>query len=441
MSQAARLEHAASLGDGGGRTFEEFVDRRSARPARMNWVGVTIFAVTYALIAGRRLRWLPLDRPAGALFGAVAMVAAGVLGPREALEAVNAETLLLLFGLMGVGAFLALDGLLDRSADWLAARCRTPGRLLGALVWSAGLLSALITNDAVCVLGAPLVVAWVRRLGVPPLPFLLALCTAANTGSVATLVGNPQNMLCAQLGGLEYRTYLLHLAPVALAGLALNHALLALWFRRELAGELRAVSAPRLLDGRSTLTLAVLGATVAAYLSGTDLAWTAAAGFTALLFVQRADSARLWERIDWSVLLFFAGLFVAVAGLERSGAVQAFFERYPLAAGEQDDASMWRASALFLVGSNIVSNVPFILVVREQLAAFDNPQLAWELLAMSSTFAGNLTLLGSVANVIVAERGREVGGLGFVEYLKVGVPLALATTALGTAWLLALHAT
>jgi Na+/H+ antiporter NhaD/arsenite permease-like protein len=121
--------------------------------------------------------------------------------------------------------------------------------------------------------------------------------------------------------------------------------------------------------------------------------------------------------------------------------VQAFFERYPLVGSEQDNAALWRASALFLVGSNIVSNVPFILVVREQLAAFDNPQLAWELLAMSSTFAGNLTLLGSVANVIVAERGREVGGLGFVEYLKVGVPLALATTALGTAWLLALHAT
>lgn len=405
----------------------------------MSWTGVAIFAVTYLLIAGRRLSWLPIDRPAGALLGAVAMVACGVLEPHEATAAVNGETLLLLFGLMGVGAFLAADGLLDRSAEWLAARCKTPGRLLGALVWSAGVLSAVITNDAVCVLGAPLVIAWVRRLGVPALPFLLALCTAANTGSVATLVGNPQNMLCAQLGGLSYRTYLAHMAPVALIGLALNHAMLAWSFRRVLRGELATGPAPKLLDGRSSITLVVLAGTVAAYLGGADLAWTAAAGFTALLFAHRTDSSRMWERIDWSVLLFFAGLFVTVAGLERSGAVNAFFERYPLLGDGQGDASLWRASALFLVGSNIVSNVPFILVVREQLAGFADPELAWELLAMSSTFAGNLTLLGSVANVIVAERGREIGGLGFVEYAKVGVPLALATTALGTAWLLALR--
>ncbi len=408
----------------------------------MNWTGVAIFALTYALIAGRRLNWLPLDRPAGALLGAVAMVAAGVLTPHEAVAAIHAETLLLLFGLMGVGAFLAADGLLDRSAEWLAARCRTPRRLLGALVWSAGVLSALITNDAVCVLGAPLVVAWVRRLGLPALPFLIALCTAANTGSVATLVGNPQNMLCAQLGGLSYRTYLLHLAPVALAGLALNHALVAASFRNALRGELAlapAAASPKLLDRRAALTLVVLAATVVSYLCGTDLAWTAAAGFTALLVAHRADSSRMWERIDWSVLLFFAGLFVAVAGLQRSGAVEAFFERYPLLAQDAGAASWWRASALFLIGSNVVSNVPFILVVREQLAGFDNPTLAWELLAMSSTFAGNLTLLGSVANIIVAERGREVGGMGFVEYARVGAPLALATTALGTAWLLALH--
>ncbi len=410
----------------------------------MNWTGVAIFAVTYALIAGRRLNRLPLDRPAGALLGAVAMVASGVLSPRDAIDSIHGETMLLLFGLMGVGAFLAADGLLDRSAEWLAARCRTPRRLLGALVWSAGLLSALITNDAVCVLGAPLVVAWVRRLGLPALPFLLALCTAANTGSVATLVGNPQNMLCAQLGGLSYRTYMLHLAPVALVGLAFNHALLGVCFRKVLGGELQLArrsieAAPKLLDLRAGLTLTVLAATVVSYLLGTDLAWTAAAGFTALLVVHRTDTSRMWERIDWSVLLFFAGLFVAVAGLQRSGAVGAFFERYPLLENGQGPVGLWRASALFLIGANVVSNVPFILVVREQLAGFDNPTLVWELLAMSSTFAGNLTLLGSVANVIVAERGREIGGLGFVEYLKVGAPLALATTALGTAWLLALH--
>jgi Na+/H+ antiporter NhaD/arsenite permease-like protein len=403
-------------------------------------VGVAIFVVTYLLIAGRRLSWLPIDRPAGALAGAVAMVAFGVLTPREAIEAVHGETLLLLFGLMGIGAFLAVDGFLDRAADALAARCGTASALLGALVWGAGVLSAVITNDAVCVLVAPLVVAWIRRLGVPALPFLLALATGANTGSVATLVGNPQNMLCGQLGGLDYGRYLLHVGPIALGGLALNHALIAWMFRRELARKLPAVSAPRVLNARSAVTLGVLFATVAAYLLGTDLAWTAAGGFTLLMFVHRAETSTLWARIDWAILLFFAGLFVAVEGLSHSGATEWFFARFPLAADAGSSADLWRASGVFLLGSNLVSNVPFILVVQDELARFPDRELAWELLAMASTFAGNLTLLGSVANIIVAERGREVGGIGFLAYLRVGLPLAVMTTALGTGWLLWLRA-
>lgn len=405
--------------------------------------GLVIFLVTYVLIAGRRLRWLPLDRPAGALTGAVLAVALGVLTPKQALAAINGETLVLLFGLMGVGAFLGEGGLMDRMGDALVRWARTPRRLLGALVWGAGALSALVTNDAVCVLAAPMVVSWIERHRLPRLPFLLALATAANTGSVATLVGNPQNMLCGTLGGLAYRSYLLHLAPVAVASLALNHLLLLLLY----GGELRAARfAPaagppvgRVLDRRAWFTLAVIALTVAAYLSGTDLAWTAVAGFTALLLVHRADPSAFWGRIDWSVLLFFGGLFVAVEALVRSGAAAWALSHVALWRGTGTAGDYLRTATWFLVGSNVVSNVPFILVVQQEMARMPDPTLGWELLAMASTFAGNLTLLGSVANIIVAERGRSVGGLGFVEYLRIGVPLAIATTLLGTGWLLFVH--
>lgn len=406
--------------------------------------GALVFLLTYVLIAGRRLRFMPLDRPAGALIGAVACVALGVLTPERARAAVNGETLLLLFGLMGVGAFLAEGGLIDRASLRLLAWVGTPRRLLGALVWTAGGLSALVTNDAVCVLGAPVVVAWIVRHGLPPLPFLLALATAANTGSVATLVGNPQNMLCGALGGLAYRTYLLHLAPVAIAGLAFNHFLLVRLFRREL-GAARLNRGPTdgparvPLDRRGWLTIGVLAATVVAYLGGADLAWTAVAGFTVLLVVHRADPTTFWGRIDWSVLLFFGGLFVVVEGLVASGAAGFALEGFPVWSGEGGALSYLRAAAIFLVGSNVVSNVPFILVVKDEMARMPNPTLGWELLAMASTFAGNLTLLGSVANIIVAERGREVGGLPFLPYLRVGLPLAILTTALGTFWLLVVH--
>jgi Na+/H+ antiporter NhaD/arsenite permease-like protein len=406
--------------------------------------GAVIFGVTYALIAGRRLRWMPLDRPAGALTGAVLCVVLGVLTPRQAMGAINGETLLLLFGLMGVGAFLMEGGLLDRAAAAVVLRARTPARLLGVIVWSAGVLSALVTNDAVCVLAAPLVVAWIQKHRLPPLPFLLALATAANTGSVATLVGNPQNMLCGTLGGLAYRSYLLHLAPVALIGLAVNHALLAWLFRRPLReARLTLDAAPaasgRLLDRRAWFTLAVLTGTVAAYLGGADLAWTAVAGFTALLVVHRADPTTFWGRIDWSVILFFGGLFVVVEGLVVSGGAGWVLARAPIWSGAGAQLDYARTAALFLVGSNVVSNVPFILVIQGQMARMPDPVLGWELLAMASTFAGNLTLLGSVANIIVSERGRPVGGLEFLPYLRVGFPLAVITTALGTAWLLLVH--
>jgi Na+/H+ antiporter NhaD/arsenite permease-like protein len=403
----------------------------------MKPLGLIVFVVSYALISARRSASLGFDRPAGALLGAAACVVLGVLGPREALAAVDGATLLLLFGMMGMGSFLGLDGFFEAIEPRLAFRARTPARLLAYVVWGAGALSALITNDAVCVLGAPLVVRAIRRHELPPLPFLLALATGANTGSVATLVGNPQNMLCGLLGELDYRSHLLLMGPVAVIALGLNHALLAWVFRSEL-GSARLVPPGVIgeLSLRAKLTLGVIAATAVAYTLGGDLAWTAASGFVLLMLLHRRDTRELWPRIDWALLVFFSGLFVVVAGLAESGAPRLFFERFPLASGGDDAGDWLRLSAIFLVGSNVVSNVPFILVVRDQMATLENPRLGWELLSMASTFAGNLTLLGSVANIIVAEAGHEVGGLGFWQYLKVGFPLALVTTLVGVAWLL-----
>jgi Na+/H+ antiporter NhaD/arsenite permease-like protein len=195
-------------------------------------LGIALFVVAYLLVSLRRLGWLGLDRPAGALVGAVLFVATGILTPEGALGAVDAATLLLLFAVMGAGAFLAIDGFFESAEALVLARVRTPSGLLAAIVWGAGVLAALVTNDAVCVLGTPFVLRLARRMGVRPLPLLLALATSANTGSVATLVGNPQNMLCASLGGLAYRDHLLLMLPVAVVGLALNHAIVWASFRR-----------------------------------------------------------------------------------------------------------------------------------------------------------------------------------------------------------------
>jgi Na+/H+ antiporter NhaD/arsenite permease-like protein len=403
--------------------------------------GIVIFAVTYLLISVSRLRWLGLDRPAAALLGAVLCVVAQALTPAQALAAIDGSTLLLLFGVMGMGAFLAVDGFFAGVEAALVRFARTPARLLGCVVWGAGALSAFITNDAVCVLGAPILVHIIERHRLPPLPYLLALATAANTGSVATLVGNPQNMLCASLGALSYRDHLVLLGPVALLGLALNHGLLRWMFRRELRGAALVVeSATPWLRGRALVTLAVIASSALVYTAGADLAWTATAGFVLLMLLHRRDTRALWPRIDWALLLFFSGLFVVVEAFVQSGAPAAIFAQFPLADGPMGPAQAARLTGVFLVGSNVVSNVPFILVVREQMATLAEPAFAWELLAMASTFAGNLTLLGSVANIIVAESARDLGGIGFLQYLRVGFPLAVLTTGVGLAWMLLVRA-
>jgi Na+/H+ antiporter NhaD/arsenite permease-like protein len=187
------------------------------------------------------------------------------------------------------------------------------------------------------------------------------------------------------------------------------------------------------------VVLLVLAATTVAYLAVLDLAWTAVTGFVALMLVLRGEVTRVWARIDWSVLVFFAGLFVAVEGVVRSGAAGWVLAHVDLGAGAESLAGALRLSGIFLVGSNAVTNVPFLLLVRPAMDGLGDPTRAWEMLAMASTFAGNLTLLGSVANVIVAERARSVGGLGFGEHLRVGAPVAILTTVVGAAWLHLVH--
>lgn len=398
--------------------------------------GIAVFAITYLLVAGRRMRRLPIDRPAGALIGAVLAVAVGAVTPEEAGAAVDKSTLILLFAVMGMGAFLSHDGFFDRAAPIIAKHAKSQAWLLGAIVWGAGALSALITNDAVCVLAAPVVVGWISRWQLPRLPFLLALATSANTGSVATLVGNPQNMLCGSLGHLSFRTHFVHMLPVAILGLGVNHAILHFMFRGALSGSIppEADGGP-LFSRRSMVTLAIIAGTVVLYIAGANLTYTALGGFVLLLVIHRTDPALIWERIDWSILLFFGGLFVAVDALARSGAPAWIFAHAPLFRGPEGVASYLRTAGYFLIGSNVVTNVPFIMIVQRQMSSLPDATLGWELLAMASTFAGNLTLLGSVANVIVAEKAHPVGGLRFWEYARAGVPIALATTVLGTLWL------
>ena len=409
----------------------------------MRYVILALFALTYVGISARRVSLLPIGRPAMAMVGASALFVAGAFaGPYgltgdEALRAVEPHTIALLLGMMIVAAGLGEGGFFTRATEFLATRARSGAAMLWGVTVGSGLLSAALVNDAVCLLATPLVVSLARRTNRPVRPFLFAVAMGSNAGSALTLSGNPQNMLVARLSGLAYRTYLLRAALPTLAALAITAGILHWMHRREITAPATIEVAPQEapdVDARAVdpwlvgLSLASLAGVIAANLAGAPLAWSALVGASVVLVASRERAESLLGRVDWSVLLFFAGLFVVVAALRKTALPDAWLAAVgPVRAGSGELALV----GVLSVGSQVVSNVPLILLLEPWIRTFADPERAWTLTALVATLAGNLTLLGSVANIIVLERARE--RIGFVEYLRVGVPVTLLSTAAAVA--------
>jgi len=403
-------------------------------------LAIAIFAFTYVLISGRRLKILPLNRPAAALLGAVLMVAAGVLRPADAYRAVDHDTLVLLLGMMLIAAYLGLGGFFAWAADRILRTAASPVALLRNLMLASGALSALLVNDTVCLMLTPLVVAVMVRGGLPLPPYLLALAMSANLGSVATLVGNPQNMIIGSLSGIPFVRFSAALVLPAAVGLAIAYGVLRWGFRRELAAAvIRRPEGPapkpdRWLVGLSLGTLALV---FAGFVAGLHLAWTALAGGALVMVLGRRDTHESLKLVDWHLLVFFAALFIVVEGLNGTGLPDRIYARLRPLFGETATAQAWNLAWFAAAGSNVFSNVPFVLVAGKWLPQFADPALMWKVLALATTFAGNLTLLGSVANLIVVESARGHCEIGFWDYAKYGLPITLLTTVAGMAVLLA----
>ena len=403
-------------------------------------VAIAIFALTYAAVAAGRFPGLSVDRPAAALLGAALMVAAGVLAPGEAGRAINGDTLGLLLGMMILAAYLGEAGFFRRAAHEVVRRARGPRSLLWGLTLTAGLLSAFLVNDTVCLLMTPLVARIVEEADLPPLPYLLAVAFGANVGSAATVTGNPQNMIVGTLSGLGWGSFARALAlPAAVALLAVA-PLLALLFRRELPrGPLRHPAGPPPPIERRLLVPALLGVglATAGFLAGAPLAWTALlAAALCMAFAGRAPRKAL-ARVDWPLLLFFSGLFVVVDGIGRAGAAGWMYrEIAPLLGRSPPHQAV--AFGLFSVGAaQVVSNVPFVLLAGQWIPHLSEPRLLWLSTALASTLGGNLTVVGSVANIIVLELAGPKGRVGFFRFLRYGATVTGVTFALAMGILLA----
>ncbi len=401
----------------------------------------TIFGLTYLALAVGKVPGLRTDRAGIALVGAAVMLACGVLSMGDAARAVDYETIVLLFGMMVVVAYLRMAGFFALATEQVAARCSGPLTLLAVTIAISGTLSAFLVNDVVCVALTPLVVHLCQRLKRPPIPYLVGLATASNIGSVATITGNPQNIIIGSLSHISYLRFAARLAPIALIGLVLNFAVVAMVYRKTLAQSKQDHSAadelpvPRVHRGLLIKSMAVTLVTVGLFFAGQPIALVAlvAAG---VLMLDRVRPGKVYHAIDWSLLVMFAGLFVVVHAFEVKVVQTWGLERWHALL----ESPVVLVSGLSLVLSNLVSNVPAVLLFKPLMEVMPRQELAWLALAMSSTLAGNLTVLGSVANLIVVENARRAGTeLSFLEYLKVGVPLTVLTTLVGVAWLAMVH--
>jgi Na+/H+ antiporter NhaD/arsenite permease-like protein len=396
---------------------------------------IVIFATTYLVVAIGRLPGFRLDRAGAALVGASLMVAVGALPLEEAPKAIDFDTIILLLGVMIVVANLRLSGFFGLVNGWVVTRARYPIVLLISIVLVSGTLSAFLVNDTVCLVLTPLVLDLVTRLRRNPVPYLLTVAMASNIGSTATITGNPQNMIIGSLSHIPYGTFAAALSPIAGIGLTLTVALIALvhrsefWTLRRLRGEHEPGHANWPIIVKS---VAVSLAMIAGFFAGIPPAEAAIVAGAVLLLTRRIKSEKIYAEIDWTLLLMFAGLFIVVAGLEHSvlspeviGAVGRLqLDRVPV------------LSAITAILSNIVSNVPAVLVLKPFIAQLQSQQHAWLTAAMASTLAGNFTLVGSVANLIVVQRARAQNvEIGFWEYFTVGAPLTVLTIGIGVLWL------
>jgi len=384
----------------------------------------------------QRLPGLHLNRPAASLLGAVAMVVFGGLPLGEAYAAIDLDVLVFLLGVMILVGYLEEAGFFGWCAVGILRRAGTPRRLLVAVTVGGGVLSALFVNDTVCLMVTPVLISALLPLGVRPVPYLIALAMGANVGSALTFAGNPQTMLVGQWSGIGFGAYLVGMVPVVAGGLGITTGVLLAGYRRELSGPFTRRTeavAPPVDWGLAGPALGLFGGAVTGWLLGYSLPLVAIAAGALMVAVARRDPAPALARIEWSLVLFFAALFVVMRGIEHAGAVERLDAAAVAWVGE---GGRWRlvsgVSAAMLALSNLISNVPAVILWRNVVPTLPDPELAWRALAMSATFAGNLLLIGSMANLIVAERAEAAGvRVGFGEYARIGIPVTLLTLGWG----------
>ena len=400
------------------------------------WITGGIVVLTFIGIAIGRYPIIKSNRTTIALMGVALLLVTRQVQFEQLPDYIDFDTIILLFSMMIINANLKLAGFFSLASRWLVRWSRSARSFLAIEILLAGVLSALFLNDTICLMFAPFLINLMDAMKRNPIPYLIALATAANVGSTATLTGNPQNMIVGIASGISYTDFSLALIPVALIGLGVVWLVLVKMFPYDF--DRRPLQVPPEQDfvpAQKPLlvkTLLITGGLLVAFLAGAPIALSAFLAASLLLITRRHQPQTVFAEFDWSLLVFFSALFIVSGSLETSGVTSQLIDVNTLA----DRINIWNLSLLSAGLSNLVSNVPAVLLLKPLVSALDNARIGWLTLASASTLAGNLTLLGSVANLIVAETAsRYRVDLSFWKYTKPGFVITIITLAIDIAWL------
>lgn len=399
------------------------------------WFSCFVIIFTIIGVSLGRYPFLRMNRATIAFVGAVVLVIFKSISIEQAYDAIDLNTILLLFSIMIVNVNFRLSGFFNLICKYILVLARTPRQLLALLIFFSGFLSSLFLNDTIVLVFTPLILEITIVLKRNPIPYLIALATSANIGSVATIIGNPQNIIIGNFSSISFIKFTFLLFPVAIIGLIFVWFFIILIYKQEFLSErFNSITMPKFRIYKPLLKKAIISTLLmfCAIIIGVPVTLAAMGAASILLITRRLKAERVFNEIDWSLLVFFSGLFVVTKTVEVLGISDQLIKLFQISGGSE----VLNLTIISTITSNLISNVPAVLVLKNIIVSYSNKEIAWLTMAMATTFAGNLTLIGSVANLIVAESAKKRGIiLSFAEYFKSGVLITFLSLILGVLWL------
>lgn len=395
---------------------------------------VFIFFVLVAIAFGH-IPTFRMNRTTIAFVGASALVVFGVVGYEKALRSIDINTIVLLFSMMVINANFSVSGFFGLVSAKILKFADTPKKLLLLIIFLSGYMSAVLLNDTVVIMFTPIVLYIVLLVNRNPVPYLIGLGLAANVGSAMTPIGNPQNILIAGYSGLKFLDFVKPLFIVSTISMFIIYIVLSMLYKKEISDlkfsverdiEYR-IYKPLLIKSIVSVTIMI-----SLFLMEVDLSFASLIGASVLLVTRRIKPERVFREVDWSLLIFFASLFIITESVVVSGIDKKLFFIFEKTIFQ----NFYYFSFFVAVFSNLVSNVPAVMIISPIIKMVENSHIYWILTAMSSTFAGNLTIIGSVANIIVVEVAKRRGvNISFFEFFKSGFIVTVITILFGSLWL------